>query len=148
MLEVGNGGMSSDEYRSHLSLWSLLSAPLLLGNDVRSITPETLAIVANTEVIAIDQDSLGRQARPVVRQADTEIWVKPLADGSLAVGLFNRSTAAVRLSVPWSQLGLTAPPSSIRDLWLHVDLQPAGDAIPAEVPAHGVALFRVHPRRP
>jgi alpha-galactosidase len=143
MLEVGNGGMSSDEYRTHLSLWSLLSAPLLLGNDIRSITPETLAIVANAEVIAIDQDSLGRQARPAVRQADREIWVKPLADGSLAVGLFNRSTTAVQLSVPWSQLGLTASPSSVRDLWKHADLQPAGDAIAAEVPAHGVALFRV-----
>jgi alpha-galactosidase len=143
MLEVGNGGMSSDEYRTHLSLWSLLSAPLLLGNDIRSIAPETLAIVANAEVIAIDQDSLGRQARPVVRQADKEIWVKPLADGSLAVGLFNRSTASVQWSVPWSHLGLTAPPASVRDLWKHADLQPASDAIAAEIPAHGVALFRV-----
>jgi len=143
MLEVGNGGMSSDEYRAHLSLWSLLSAPLLLGNDVRSITPETLAIVANAEVIAIDQDSLGHQARPVVRQADREIWVKPLADGSFAVGLFNRSTSAAQLSVPWSQLGLTAPPSSVRDLWQHVDLQSAADALAADVPAHGVALFKL-----
>ena len=143
MLEVGNGGMSSDEYRTHLSLWSLLSAPLLLGNDVGSITPETLAIVANGEVIAIDQDPLGRQARPVVRQADREIWVKPLADGSFAIGLFNRSTSAAQMSVPWSQLGLTARPSSVRDLWQHVDLQPAGDAIAADVPAHGVALFKL-----
>lgn len=143
MLEIGNGGMTAEEYRTHMSLWSLLCAPLLLGNDLRSITPETLAIVANAEVIAIDQDPLGRQARPVVRQADREIWIKPLADGSLAVGLFNRSTAAAQLSVPWSQLGLTAPPSSVRDLWKHVDLQSAGDAVAAQVPAHGVALFKL-----
>jgi len=135
MLEVGNGGMSADEYRTHLSLWALLSAPLLLGNDIRSMTPETLAIVANTEVIAIDQDPLGQQARPALREARREIWIKPLADGSFAVGLFNRSTAAVQVSIPWSQIGLT-PPSSVRDLWRHADSQPA------QVPAHGVVLLK------
>jgi alpha-galactosidase len=144
MLEIGNGGMSAEEYRTHLSLWSLLSAPLLLGNDIRSITAETLAIVANAEVLAIDQDPLGRQARMALRKADSEIWIKPLADGSSAVGLFNRSTAPAHLSVSWNELGL-GPRPRVRDLWRHVDLESAQDAVTADVPPHGVVLLKVRP---
>ena len=127
-----------------MSLWSLLSAPLLLGNDIRTITPETLAIVANAEVIAIDQDALGRQAHRAVRTGDSEIWIKSLSDGSSAVGLFNRSTTAAQLSVSWKELGLGAP-SRVRDLWKHVDQESAGDGISAEVPPHGVILLKVRP---
>jgi len=144
MLEIGNGGMTADEYRTHMSLWSLLSAPLLLGNDIRSIAPETLAIVANAEVIAIDQDPLGRQARMARRVGETEIWIKPLADGSSAVGVFNRSTAPAQLSVSWSELGLDAQPR-VRDLWKHADLQSAGGSMTADMPAHGVVLVKVSP---
>lgn len=142
MLEIGNGGMTAEEYRTHMSQWSLLSAPLLLGNDIRSITPETLAIVANAEVIAIDQDRLGRQARMARRLADTEIWIKPLQDGSSAVGLFNRSTTAAQLSVSWKELGL-GPQPRVRDLWKHADLESSADSMTADVPPHGVVLVRV-----
>jgi len=144
MLEIGNGGMTSEEYRTHMSLWSLLSAPLLLGNDIRSISAETLAIVANQEVLAIDQDPLGRQARMALRKGDSEIWIKPLADGSTAVGLFNRAATPVQLSVSWKELGI-GPRRRVRDLWQHVDLESATDGVSAAVPPHGVLLLELTP---
>jgi alpha-galactosidase len=142
MLEIGNGGMSADEYRTHMSLWALLSAPLLLGNDIRSITPETLAIVANPEVIAVDQDTLGRQARRLLRQDATEVWVKPLADGSSVVGLFNRASTPARVSIAWHQLGL-GPRLRARELWTHVELGPQDEQFNAQLPPHGVILLKV-----
>ncbi len=88
MLEIGNGHMTADEYRTHMSLWALAAAPLLAGNDVRTMTDTTRSILLNKEVIAIDQDPLGKQASPV-KSGDFEIWVKPLADGGVAVGVVN-----------------------------------------------------------
>ena len=88
MLEVGNGKMNEEEYRTHMSLWCLLAAPLLAGNDLSKMTPETLAILTNPEVIAVDQDPLGIQGHRVAQEGQLEVWVKPLADGSKAVGLF------------------------------------------------------------
>src|SRR2546423_15061094 len=89
MLEIGNGGMSADEYRTHMSLWALLAAPLLTGNDVRAMTAQTRTILTNTEVVAIDQDPLGRQATRAARHDTTEVWTRPLADGGTAIGVFN-----------------------------------------------------------
>jgi alpha-galactosidase len=86
MLEIGNGHMTDDEYRTHMSLWALVAAPLLAGNDIRTMTPATKEILMNREVIAVDQDVLGKQASPV-KSGDLEMWVIPLADGSVAVGL-------------------------------------------------------------
>ncbi len=86
MLEIGNGGMTDTEYRTHMSLWSLLAAPLLAGNDMRTMKPETVEILTNREVIAIDQDPLGKQASRVVKSGDLEVWSRPLADGGQAVG--------------------------------------------------------------
>ena len=92
MLEIGNGHMSDDEYRTHMSLWALTAAPLLAGNDIRSMSDTTKSILLNKEVIAIDQDALGKQASPV-KNGNLETWVKPLKDGSVAVGVVNLDKA-------------------------------------------------------
>ncbi len=145
MLEIGNGGMNEDEYRSHMSLWALLAAPLLTGNDVRAMTPETRVILTNSEVIAIDQDALGRQATRAVRHETTEIWLKPLGDGSTAIGIFNRSGSAAAAEILWTELALGESPL-LRDLWRHVDVDSRGPALRAQIPAHGVILLKARPR--
>jgi alpha-galactosidase len=141
MLEVGNGGMSSDEYRTHMALWALLSAPLILGNDVRSMTPETLAMLKNPEVIAVDQDPAGRQGLPVLKAGAVEIWTKALADGSTAVGLFNRGDAEAKVSGDWKSV-VGGTPARVRDLWARADL-PAADRFSFVVPRHGVVFLAV-----
>src|SRR5436190_1823813 len=105
MLEVGNGGMTVTEYRSHFSLWCLLSAPLMAGNDLRSMSKEIKDILTNREVIAVDQDRAGLQGRRVKREGDREVWAKQLADGGRAVVLFNRGAKAAELSVSWPEIG-------------------------------------------
>jgi alpha-galactosidase len=142
MLEIGNGGMSNDEYKVHMSLWSLLSAPLLAGNDLRTATPEILAILTNAEVIKIDQDAAGHQATRASANGDQEIWVKPLADGGKAIGLFNRGAAAADLSVKWADVGITGN-HKVRDLWTKADAKWDAAGYTASVPGHGVALIRV-----
>jgi len=142
MLEIGNGHMTEDEYRTHMSLWSLTAAPLLAGNDVRTMTDATKSILLNKEVIAIDQDSLGRQASPV-KKGDLETWIKPLADGGVAVGVVNLGTAASQATVNASDLQLGGKVKMARDLWAHKDVQFAGGAYSAMVPSHGVLLLRV-----
>jgi alpha-galactosidase len=141
MLEVGNGGMSLEEYRTHMSLWALMAAPLLLGDDVRSVQPDILALLSNREVIAIDQDRLGRQGLPLRRLGDIEIWTRPLADGALAVGVFNRSAQSKTVSLDWVELGLKRP-RTLRDVWQGADLDSAQDRLTREIPAHGVALLK------
>ena len=90
MLEIGNGGMSAPEYRTHMSLWAMLAAPLLAGNDLRDMSDETRQILMNKEVIAIDQDKLGRQGHKISKEGGAEIWTKALENGDLALALFNR----------------------------------------------------------
>ncbi|MEA1652731.1 glycoside hydrolase family 27 protein [Nitrospirillum sp. BR 11164] len=138
MLEVGNGGMSVEEYRTHISLWAMMAAPLLMGNDARSMTRDTLALLGNAEVIAIDQDPLGRQGLPVRKRDGAEVWTRPLADGSVAVGLFNRTDKPVTLAADWPALGLGDHPN-VRDLWAHRSVAPGAVHT---VPAHGVVLLR------
>ncbi len=146
MLEIGNGGMTPDEYRSHMSLWSLLSAPLLAGNDIPAMTQTTRDILLNREVIALDQDALGRQGDRVYTEGPLEVWSKPLADGSLAVGIFSRWRMPLTLDVPLTRLGLSASaPVHARDLWKHADLPPVTGSIHAQIPPHGVVLLRLHP---
>lgn len=142
MLEIGNGGMSDTEYRSHMSLWSMLAAPLLAGNDLRSMTDTTKEILINRDVIAIDQDPLGRQGYRVSKDGDQEIWAKPLADDTLAIALFNRGEASALMNVKWSDMQLKGKPV-VRDLWAHTDRGKIKDGYVAEVPAHGVVLLRV-----
>lgn len=143
MLEVGNGGMTDTEYRTHMSLWSMLAAPLLAGNDLRSMTPETREILMNREVIAIDQDKDGKQASRVSKSGDQEMWARPLAGGATAIALFNRGAAEAKMTVKWQEAGLSATPKSARDLWAHADVKVDGPEYTATVPSHGVVLLRV-----
>jgi alpha-galactosidase len=122
MLEVGNGGMSSTEYKTHFSLWCMLAAPLMAGNDLRSMSVETREILTNREVIAVDQDVLGKEGDRLLSRNSIEVWAKPLHDGSRAIGVFNRSEAANAARVSWSEFGLAVKPSALRDLWEHKDL--------------------------
>jgi alpha-galactosidase len=143
MLEVGNGGMTATEYRTHMSLWSLLAAPLLAGNDLRSMTKETVEILANPEVIAVNQDTLGKQGYRVAQNGATEVWAKPLAGGEWAVGLFNRGPEAAKVTVQWKDLGGLTGKHHVRDLWAHADRGTPKDQFWYEVPSHGVVLLRV-----
>lgn len=138
MLEVGNGKMNKNEYRTHMSLWALLAAPLLAGNDLSKMTDETKAILLNKGVIAIDQDPLGRQGDRVSANGPFEVWSKPLADGSLAVGLFNRGTDEEEMSIPTEALGIHNA-SHIRNIWNPGDTSNG----PWRVPSHGVVLLRI-----
>ncbi|MGD0125932.1 MAG: glycoside hydrolase family 27 protein [Terriglobia bacterium] len=142
MLEVGNGGMSDDEYRTHMSLWSLLAAPLLAGNDLRSMSAETRAILMNREVIAIDQDPDAKPVKKILEQGSTVIAARPLSDNSVAVGLFNRGEARATIAVRWTDLGFEGSPA-VRDLWAHKDLGRIADQFSASVPSHGVVLIKV-----
>ncbi len=142
MLEVGNGGMNRDEYRTHMALWALLAAPLLAGNDLRSMNAETKELLTNPEIIAVDQDKKGVQGHRVWEEGSLEIWAKPLADGSQAVGLFNRTEAPFKITLELRSIG--APSSAkIRDLWEHKDLGTVKDSYTVEVPKHGVVMLKV-----
>ncbi len=145
MLEVGNGGMTNTEYITHFSLWSLLAAPLLAGNDLRDVSPEILKILTNKEVIAIDQDPLGKEATRASKNGDLEVWSRPLADGSHAVGLFNRGETPATVTARWSDIGVSGS-ASVRDLWAHADHGTVSDQYSAEVPAHGVVLVKLESR--
>jgi len=143
MLEVGNGGMTDAEYRSHFSLWAMMAAPLLIGSDLRRATPRTLEILGNRDLIAVDQDRLGAQAT-VLSSVDGH-WVlrKPLAGGDVAVALFNESDTAATIATTATAVGLPRRPAyRIRDLWRHETAHTAG-TIAAKVPAHGTVAYRV-----
>jgi alpha-galactosidase len=142
MLEIGNGGMTDTEYRTHMSLWSLLAAPLLAGNDLRHMSKETLAILTNREVIAVDQDPLGKEATRVSKDGDLEVWARPLKDGGEAVGLFNRGGSSATVTARSADLKLTGS-YKIRDLWEHDDRGEFKGQYSAEVPSHGVVLIRL-----
>ena len=142
MLEIGNGGMSLDEYRAHMSLWSILAAPLIAGNDLRDMTADISAILGNKDVIAVDQDSLGRQGARAAKTGDLEVWSRPLSGGALAVGLFNRGPAPAKITAHWSDLGVQGT-KSVRDLWAHADRGKASGEYSADVPSHGVVMLRL-----
>jgi alpha-galactosidase len=141
MLEVGNGGMNPTEYRTHMSLWALLAAPLLAGNDLSKMSPDTLAILTNRDVIAIDQDPAGLQGDRVRAEGPLEIWVKPLAGGARAVGLFNRSDLPAEMAVDFAEVGVSGAVKT-RNVWAATDLG-AISGYTAIVPAHGVLLLRL-----
>jgi alpha-galactosidase len=142
MLEVGNGGMTDTEYRTHMSLWALLSAPLLAGNDLRDVKPDILKILTNRDVIAIDQDALGRQGRRVKKDGDLETWTKPLSGGAYAVGVFNRGTTERSTTLGCQDLHLCNG-YRIRDLWAQADRGVFAETHTMSVPAHGVVLLRI-----
>ncbi len=134
--------LNETEQRSHFSLWAMLAAPLLAGNDIRSMSPQTLAILTNRDVIAVDQDPMVAQGHPL--EGDPRVWVKPLADGSVAVALTNAGGAAGDVGTTAAALGL--PRSDcyhMRDLWAHIDSDSTGSLGPVQIPSHGTAMFRV-----
>uniref|UniRef100_Q023N4 Alpha-galactosidase n=1 Tax=Solibacter usitatus (strain Ellin6076) TaxID=234267 RepID=Q023N4_SOLUE len=142
MLEIGNGGMNDDEYRTHMSLWSMLAAPLLAGNDLRTASPAILAILTNRDVIAIDQDKDGKQGRRAWKSGDQEIWVRDLAGGDRAVAIFNRGAEKADVKMKWSELEVNAP-AQAKNLWSHQEEKLQGSEFALSVPAHGVVLLRV-----
>jgi alpha-galactosidase len=144
MLEVGNGGMTQDEYRAHFALWAMLAAPLIAGNDLSAMSADTIAILTNREIIAVDQDSLGVQGRRAVKQGDAEVWVKPLSAGGQAVLLLNRGTTHRALAA--DAVTLRVPdylPLEVRDLWQHKNLKRAVGSVGADVPPHAAVMLTV-----
>ena len=145
MLEVGNGGMTDTEYRTHFGLWALMSAPLIAGNDVRSMSDATRTILTNPEVIAVDQDPLGFQANLAGDIGNgLQVWYKPLAgSGARAVGLLNRGSASATMTVSWNAIDLAPGIATVRDLWARADRGSFANQYSVSVSAHGMALLRV-----
>ncbi|HEY4381871.1 MAG TPA: glycoside hydrolase family 27 protein [Acidobacteriaceae bacterium] len=142
MLEVGNGGMNTDEYRTHMSLWAILAAPLLAGNDLSTMTPETIALLTNRDVIAVDQDSAGKEGDRVSAEGPIEVWARSLADGSKAVGIFNRHQLPLTAHVDFRSLGFSKAVKA-RDLWQGKDLGSMSPDYSVQIPAHGVVFLKV-----
>jgi regulation of enolase protein 1 (concanavalin A-like superfamily) len=143
MLEVGNGGMTDTEYRTHFSLWAEMASPLLIGTDLRKATPATMNILENKEVIAVDQDTLGVQGSVISSDGGKDVFVKPLANGDKAVALFNETDTSQTITTSAHDAGLSSTPAyALRDLWTHQTTETAG-SIKATVPAHGTVMYRV-----
>ena len=155
MMEVGNG-MSVSEDRAHFSMWCMLAAPLIAGNDVRNMTKETIAILTNKEVIAVDQDKLGIQGLKHSSDDSLEIWYKPLVDDSWAVCFLNRSKSKKTISYKWKSQIINDDFSKrstnfkqatyyIRNLWTKEDLGSTNKTLKIEVPSHDVLLVKLVP---
>jgi alpha-galactosidase len=138
--------LSADEQYTHISLWCLLSSPLLIGCDMAKMDDFTLSLLTNDEVLEVNQDPKGDQAKRVAQEGDTEVWAKTMEDGSRAVGIFNRSIDPAKGTVNWKDLGLTGK-QRVRDLWRQKDLTEADGSYAAEVPPHGVVLLRLFPAK-
>ncbi|WP_192918259.1 NPCBM/NEW2 domain-containing protein [Streptomyces spectabilis] len=143
MLEVGNGGMTDTEYRTHFSMWSIMAAPLLIGSDLRKVSPQTFEILGNKEVVAVDQDPLGKQGTVLSSAGGRWVVTKEMKDGSRAVALFNETGRPQRIATTAKAVGLPqASGYTLRDLWKHESFNTAG-TVSATVPAHGTVLVRV-----
>jgi alpha-galactosidase len=142
MLEIGNAGLTDAETRTHFGMWCMLAAPLMLGTDLGALAPATLDAVGNRDVIAVDQDALGRQATRVADDGAHSVWVKPLARGDLAVALLNTSDSAATLSTTLSAIGAATGPWRTHDLWSGTRSM-TSDRLSARVQPHGMALFRL-----
>jgi alpha-galactosidase len=143
MLEVGNG-LTDVQNRTHFSVWAMMSAPLILGNDLRSMPDAVTSVLSNQEIIAVDQDPLGYQGYRVKTDGTLEVWMKPLqGNGARAVALVNRGTTAADISVDWTSIGLQAGSASVRDLWTHADLGPFQDSYQSNVGPQAAVVLRV-----
>lgn len=147
MLEVGNGGMTTEEYRSHFSIWALMKAPLLIGCDVRNIDSNSLAILSNSDVIGVNQDSLGVQGKKVNQNGDLEVWAGPLSGKRVVVALWNRGASTSLITAQWSDIGLpTSSVVHVRDLWLQQDLASTYQgSLSAQVGGHDIKMFILKP---
>ena len=143
MLEVGNGGMTSTEYRAHMSLWALLNAPLIAGNDLRTMDPETLGMLTNAAVVGVNQDWGGEQGSMRRDDGDAEVWAKPMSDGSTAVVLLNRGDGPTTIATDATELALPESAAySVRDVWTDTTRSSSG-IVRANVPSHGAAMYIV-----
>ena len=134
--------LTPDEQYTHISLWSLLSAPLLLGCDLSKLDAFTLNLLTNDEVIAIDQDPLGKQARQIINKDSIQVWVKELEDGTKAIGIFNLNSDFRKADLKWEDIGLRGA-ISVRDLWRQKNLGIKKELYSEVVPPHGVSLIKV-----
>jgi alpha-galactosidase len=143
-LQIGRAHMDRNEEKSQMSLWCLLAAPLIAGNDLTKMTAATRAILTNREVIAVDQDHAGRQGRLIRLEGPLQVWMKPLADGSKAVGLFNTDWGPMPIHVSFREIGITGA-ATVRDLWARKDLGRFEKSFTTSVPKHGVVMIKVTP---
>jgi alpha-galactosidase len=144
MLEIGNGGMTTTEYQSHFSLWAEMAAPLIAGTDLRTASPTTLSILTNRDVIAVDQDPMGKPGYAVAVSSGNWVLTRQLAGGDRAVVLFNENAAASTISTTAQSVGMhPSKQYTLTDLWAHQS-STTTSAISATVPAHGVVMYRVH----
>ena len=143
-LEVGNGGMTFEEQKSHFSLWALMAAPLMTGNDLTNMSEQTKSILLNRDVIAVDQDPLGKAGDRVWQQGPLEVWARPLSGGAVAVGLFNQLTSATHITVRLADLGIHGDVDA-EDLWSHGSVGTLHESYTAVVPGHGVVMLRLRP---
>jgi alpha-galactosidase len=144
MLEIGNGKMNEDEYRTQMTLWCITAAPLFAGNDLTKMDRTTLELLTNPEAIAVDQDAAGIQGRCAWPEGPVQIWTKSLADGSTAVGLFNMDAHPMTITANFKALGLTEA-VQVRDLWLRKDLGTFNGNYAVLVPRHGAVFLKVKP---
>jgi len=144
MLEVGNGHMTAAEYRTHVTLWAMLAAPLIAGHDVRRSSPETIALLTNRAVLAVDQDALGRPGRRVVQRGPHEIWTRPLTGERTAVALFNRGETPATIEATLAELGIDERASAV-DVWTGRSLGVLEGKLASEVEPHGVVLLVLSP---
>ncbi|MGM9490437.1 glycoside hydrolase family 27 protein [Ideonella sp. YS5] len=146
MLEVGNGGMTTTEYESHFSLWAMLAAPLIAGNDLSKMDADTLRILTNKDVIAVDQDPLGKQGRRALKEGDLEVWVRPLQGGEYAAVLLNRGKTPADMKLGWDRLGLPASQkATVKDLWSKKVTKNVSGSYGGTVAPHGVIMVRITP---
>jgi alpha-galactosidase len=146
MLEVGNGTLTTTENQAHFSMWAIMAAPLIAGNDIAKMSAATKSILTNAEVIAIDQDALGVQGKVVATPgANLQVWAKKLSGANaVAVALFNRGSGSASITAQWSAIGIPAGSATVRDLWTHTDLGSFKDAYAApSVPSHGVVMLKI-----
>ena len=140
MLEIGNGGMTADEYKTHMTLWAILAAPLLAGNDLSKMSATDKALLTNKEVIAIDQDSLGKQGDRIWQSGDFSIWTKPLSGGRTAVAVLNGAWDTRDFPVNFAKLGLPEG-ATVRDVWEAKDLGRLKGIVNERIPKHAVKLY-------
>lgn len=154
MLEVGNAGLTHDENVAHFSMWCMLAAPLMAGNDLRNMPDEVLGILTNKEVIAVDQDPLGMQGIRFLDLGEKEVWVKFLENDEIAVCFLNRSDIPWKEAYDWQRLNIYHAGKAVkfgeqnyvmRDLWKHQNIGNTDDALALDIPAHGVLMLRLKP---
>ncbi|GAV62369.1 Melibiase domain-containing protein [Cephalotus follicularis] len=146
MLEVGNGGMTTEEYRSHFSIWALVKAPLLIGCDICSIDNVTFQLLSNKEVIGVSQDKLGAQGKKVKKDGDLEVWAGPLSGNRVATILWNRGSSRANITAYWYDLALKSSTLvDARDLWAHSNQSSVQDHLSAQVEPHACKMYILTP---